>query len=81
MEDEQTNETDTQGTESNSELEKLKASNNEFEQELIRGRELKAESQKLEAEKMLSGNTGGHVEPVVEDPAQKMADEMVNAFN
>ena len=45
-----------------SEFDKLKASNDEFEKQLVRGRELKAESQKLEAEKMMAGTTGGHVE-------------------
>lgn len=39
------------------ELEKLKTSNDEMEKELVRGRELKAESQKLEMEKMTGGKT------------------------
>jgi hypothetical protein len=57
---------------------KLKASNDEFEKELIRGRELKAESQKIEAEKMLSGESGGHVETVVkEETAKDYADKVM----
>jgi hypothetical protein len=46
-----------------SEYEKLKAQNDSFEKELIRGREMRAEMQKLEAEKMLAGTAGGRVEP------------------
>ncbi len=45
-----------------SEFDKLKASNDEFEKELIRGRQLKAESQKLEAERMIAPTAGGHIE-------------------
>jgi len=56
-----------------SEFEKLKTSNDEFEKELIRGRELKAESQKLEAEKMLAGTSGGNV--VSEKVSPKKAKE------
>lgn len=72
MENEQTNKTDTPGTEdvkavetaeeTTSDLDKLKAHNEELEKELVKGRELKAEAQKLEAEKMLGGDSGGHVE-------------------
>ena len=48
--------------EEETEFQKLKTSNDKFEKELVRGRELKAESQKLEAEKMLGGTAGGHVD-------------------
>ena len=71
MENEQTNATDTQGNAPNpnsaegennlSELDKLKAHNDAVEKELVRGRELKAESQKLESEKLLGGEVGGNV--------------------
>ena len=70
--DEKTNEASDTGKKPNtdskddkkdmSELDKLKASNDVFEKELIRGRELKAEIHKLEAEKMLAGTAGGHVD-------------------
>lgn len=55
-----------------SEFDKLKASNDEFEKQLVRGRELKAESQKLEAEKMMAGGAGGHVDskPAAETPKE-----------
>jgi hypothetical protein len=60
-------------------LEKLKEANAEFEKELIKGREMKAEAQKLEAEKMLGGETGGHVEPEVkEDTSKEYADKVMN---
>ncbi len=72
MENEQTNTTDTTGKEANkpvettekdiSELDKLKTNNDDFEKELVRGRELKAESQKLEAEKQMAGTAGGGIE-------------------
>ena len=64
-----------------SEFDKLKASNDEFEKQLIRGRELKAESQKLEAEKMMAGTAGGHVEPVVKDESAKEYKDRVMAGN
>lgn len=93
MEDEPTNAPDTEGKKPDttpeepkkdlSEFEKLKVSNDEFEKELVRGRELKAESQKLEAEKMLGGTTGGHIE-APEDKLEKQAEagakEIVDAF-
>ena len=62
-----------------SEFDKLKASNDEFEKQLIRGRELKAESQKLEAERMMSGTAGGHVETVVkEETPQEYKDRVMS---
>ena len=73
--DKQTDKTDDKGNKDNSdskddkpkeditEFQKLKASNDEFEKELVRGRELKKESQELEAQKMLSSSAGGHVKP------------------
>ena len=65
MSDETTNESNDKGKEVDksvtddkenlSELDKLKAINDELEKELVRGRELHAETQKLEAEKMVGG--------------------------
>ena len=72
MENEQTNTTDTTGKEANkpvettkkdiSELNKLKKNNDEFEKELVRSRTQRSEAQKLEAEKILGGDTGGGIE-------------------
>jgi len=95
MSDETTDESNAEGKEANkpvtddkkdiSELDKLKASNDAFEKELIRGRELKAEAQKLEAEKMLGGKTeAGTVAITPEEELQKKAEErakeIVDAF-
>ncbi len=60
------------------ELDKLKADNDKFEKELVRGRQLKAESQKLEAEKMLGGTAGGKVEPT--EPAKLTDQEYSDKF-
>ena len=86
--DEQTNKSDDTGKKPDpdskedkkdiSEFDKLKASNDEFEKELIRGRELKAESQKLEAEKMLGGTAGGHVESKVVEETPKEYNDRIN---
>ena len=91
MKDEPTNKSDTLGKKDDkpvetadeplSDLEKLKAHNAEFEKELVKGREQKKEMQQIESEKLLGGTSGGHVEDKAEDPAQKAADEIVNAFN
>ena len=72
MNDEQTNKTDTAreevttnlqtSSEEPSAMEKLKASNDEMAKEIARSRELQKESQEIEAQKMLSGTTGGHVD-------------------
>lgn len=62
-------------------LEKLKLSNDEFEKELVRARELRAEAQRIEAEKLLSGTAGNHIEIKPVDPAQKIAEEIVKAFH
>jgi hypothetical protein len=43
-------------------LEKLKEANEQFEKELIKAREMRAERQKIEAEQML-GSTAGQPEP------------------
>ena len=76
---EQTNKTDTQGTEADktvsddkkpdisdkkplSDLEKLKADNAEFEKELVKGREMRAEMQKIQAEKLIGGVTDAGVQ-------------------
>ena len=88
-EDEKTNENKPVGKETHtdskedkkdiSEFDKLKASNDEFEKQLIRGRELKAESQKLEAEKMMAGTAGGHVETVAkEETPQEYKDRVMS---
>jgi len=83
MTDGETNEGDTPGKEGDtsienlSELNKLKAHNDEIEKELVRGRELKAESQKLEAEKMLGGNTGGQTEQPKEETAEEYVDKVM----
>ena len=58
-------------------LEKLKENNDEFEKELVRGRELEAERQKLEANSQLGGTAGGKVEVEVVDPDQAMADKLL----
>lgn len=55
------------------EREKLKAENDAFEAEKLR-------AEKLRAEKMLAPTAGGHIDPVVEDPAQKVANEIAGAF-
>lgn len=49
-----------------SDLEKLKASNAAFEAELIKAREMRAEKQKLDAEALLGGESGGKVEATPE---------------
>jgi hypothetical protein len=54
MENENTNKT---------ELEKLKEANAEMEKELLKAREMQAERQKIEAEKLL-GSTAGQPKPV-----------------
>lgn len=60
-----------------SKLDKLKADNDEFEKELVRGRELHAEAQKLEADKLMSGEAGGKVEVEEVDEDQVMADKLL----
>jgi len=81
MNDEQTNTTDTQGAEANkplSDLDKLKMDNEAFEKELIKGREMRAEMQKIESEKMLGGTTGGHVEAETkQETAKEYADKVM----
>lgn len=87
MPDEPTDKTDTKGKETDtsvkddkkdiSELDKLKADNIEFEKELVKGRELRAEAQKLEANKMLGGTAGGNVEVEEKNPDQEMADKLL----
>ena len=64
--------------EEETEFQKLKTSNDQFEKELVRGRELKAESQKLEAEKMLGGTAGGHVESKVVEETPKEYNDRIN---
>ena len=88
MSDETTDESNAKGKESNtdaeedkgdiSELDKLKAHNDEVEKELIRGRELKAEAQKLEAEKMVGGKADAGQEPV--KPKEETDEEFTERF-
>lgn len=63
-----------------SDLEKIKAHNAEMDKELLKAREGAAELKKIEAEKVLGGETGGAVESKPKDPAQDMADEISGAF-
>ena len=59
--------------EEKTELQKLKDNNAAFEVELNKAREMRSEKQKLEAENLLSGTAGGHVEPTpapVETPKE-----------
>ena len=60
-------------------LEKLKASNDDFEKELIKAREMKAEKQKLDAEALLGGERGGAVkaEPPKEDTPTEYIDKVM----
>lgn len=70
----------TEQTKELSELEKLKAKNDEFDKELIRGRQLREEAQKLEAERMLASTAGQPQQIQTKNPAKDLADEMVGAF-
>jgi len=79
-------ETKTEEVKTPSELDKLKASNDAFEQELVRSRELRAERQKIEAEQMLASTAGQQIptmtaDQVKEQQTKAMADEIVKAFN
>jgi len=95
MSDETTNASNSEGEESNndvtnnkeniSELDKLKASNDEVEKELIRGRKLREESQKLEAEKRRGGKTNAGQAQITpkereNEEAKKEAQGIVDAF-
>jgi len=72
MTDEKTNESNATGEKTTpsvtdnkepiSEFDSLKAKNDEFAKELLRGQELQAEANKLEANKQLAGTSGGKVE-------------------
>lgn len=73
----QGNETDTT-VENISELDKLKAHNDEIEKELIRGRELKSETQKLEAEKMVGGKSDAGQTP--KEPEQISDSDYADKF-
>ena len=86
MDNEQTNKADTSGSGSNksiekplNDLEEAKKARDEFKAENDRREKIIKEEKDLEARRSLSG-TGGHIEPKTENPAQKMADEMVKAF-
>ena len=59
-------------------LEKLKEANAEFEKELVKAREMRAERQKIEAEQMLGSTAGQPAEKVVlseEDQKKQQAKE------
>jgi len=90
MENEQTDKTDTEGKETDKPVEKPEEPISDFDKAL-KVVEKKAEVAKLEADNLtrkeklaanaiLAGNAGGHVEAKTEDPASKLADDMVNAF-
>lgn len=90
MEDEQTNKTDTKGTTPNKDLETGGKDTSEYNKavELVKRREevAKKEEQildrkeKLVANQILGGDSGGNIKPKTEDPAKKLADEIVDAF-
>jgi hypothetical protein len=74
MEDEKTKTPEAVKTD----LEKLKEANAEFEKELIKAREMRAEMQKIEAEKLLGSTAGQPKEQVVlseEDQKKQQAKE------
>ena len=91
MDNEQPNKTDTKGAVPDKAVEKpeeplslvdeAKKVRDEIRTENDRREEILKEEQKLTSEKLLGGTSGGHIEPVVQDPAKKLADEMVKAFN
>ena len=54
-----------------SDLEKINDRNAEMEKALIKGRELKAEQQKQEAEGLMGGEAGGHIEVKTVSPEDK----------
>ena len=77
MQDEQTNETNTEGEDVNSKLQKtqsqiLKEENDSLEKELVR-------AQKIRNEALLAGTSGGHIEPVVkEETSKEYADKVMS---
>jgi len=52
-----------------SDFEKLKKANDEFERELLRAREMRAERNKIEAEKLLGSSAGANI------PIKQMSEE------
>jgi hypothetical protein len=91
MTDEKTNESNATGEKTTpsitdnkeplSEFDSLKAKNDEFAKELLRGQELQAEANKLEANKQLAGTTGGRVEPEVKEVSDEDYAKSVMAGN
>jgi len=88
--DKQTSKAEPTGDQPDKEPEKDKETLSDFDKAL-KVVEKKAEVAKLEAENLtrkeklaanaiLAGDSGGHVEAKTEDPAKKLADEMVDAF-
>jgi len=65
--------------EEKNDLDKLKEQNAEFERELLKGREMRAEMQKIEAEKMLSGTSGAQIPitPAPVDTPKQYADKVM----
>jgi len=61
-------------------VDEAKKVRDEIKAENDRRDEILKKEQKLEANKVLGGTTGGHVEAPKVDKAQQLADEMVNAF-
>lgn len=71
-------ETTTEPVKELTDLEKLKASNEEFEKQLVKAREMKAEKQKLDAEALLGGESGGAVKvEVKEDTPAEYVDKVM----
>jgi len=60
-------------------LQKLQDDNAVFEKELVKAREMRAERQKIEAEKMLAGTSGAVVEvvPVKEETAKEYSEKVM----
>jgi len=87
MSDETTDESNAEGEEANkhttddeeniSKLDKLKAANAELEKEITKEKELKAEAQKLEAERMLSGKSSAGQ---VKKPKEETDEEYTERF-
>ena len=60
-------------------LDKLKEQNAEFEKELLKAREMRAEKQKIEAELLLSSSAGQPkpIEPPKQDTPKEYADKVM----
>ena len=60
-------------------LDKLKNQNSEFEAQLLKAREMRAEMQKIEAEKLLTGTAGAQIPitPAPVDTPKQYADKVM----